>query len=163
MAIALWNHLTPFRTQKWNAAATMVVWQIPCESSSPPGSQIQNPAHWAGFFICVATGGRQGEKGKTGRKQFCVTPVSRLELCERPDKTVRCRLTQTPGMGWAQKRLERFWTAQPARNNVVHRPRIQSRDAFKLTNNCFNGAMPSAIAPRLDLCKSTQIQTNTKS
>ena len=60
---------------------------------------------------------RQGETGKTGRKQFCVTPVSRLELCDQtagsslgplqrvakrrdpgwveqwPDKTARCRLT----------------------------------------------------------------------
>ncbi len=45
------------------------------------------------------TGGRQGETGKTGRKQFCVTPVSRHELCERPDKTVRGRLTHPPGMG----------------------------------------------------------------
>ena len=30
--IALWPHLTPFRTQKWNAVAPMVVWEFPCES-----------------------------------------------------------------------------------------------------------------------------------
>ncbi|WP_233011153.1 hypothetical protein, partial [Rheinheimera faecalis] len=79
----------------------------------------------------VATGGRQGETGKTGRKQFCVTPVSRLELCERPDKTACCRLTKNPRDGVS---------------TVVHRTRIQNKSAFKLTNNCFNGAMPPAIA-----------------
>ncbi|WP_237704355.1 hypothetical protein, partial [Rheinheimera sp. A13L] len=61
--------------------------------------------------ICVATGGRQGETGKMGRKQFCVTPVSRLELCERPDKTACCRLT--------------------ARNNVVHRTEFRTNPLFK--------------------------------
>lgn len=95
----------------------MVVWQMPCESSSPPGSQLSQKAQskdWAFLLISVATGGRQGETGKAGRKQFCVTPVSRLELCERPDKTACCRLTKNPRDGVS---------------TVVHRTQIQNKSA----------------------------------
>ena len=150
----------------------MVVWQMPCESSSPPGSQLSQKAQsndWAFLLyanlvvsyssraslmrqigrepIWTANGGsrrdepqdgvsnvvhRQPKTGNSGRKLLCVTPVSRLELCDQtaggslgpllrvakrrdpgwveqwPDKTARCLLTRTPRMGRAQKRPERF-------------------------------------------------------
>ncbi|WP_229670544.1 hypothetical protein, partial [Rheinheimera tangshanensis] len=88
------------------------------------------------LLICVATGGRQGETGKTGRKQFCVTPVSRLELCERPDKTACCRLTQNPTDGVS---------------NVVHRTQIQNKSA-QLSNKT-KPQRPTKNAPTADFTK----------
>ena len=63
---------------------------------------------------------RQGETGITGRKLFCVTPVSRLELCERPHKRFCCRLTSEPH-GWGEyKNVRNVFgppTAGPAGTN----------------------------------------------
>ena len=48
-------------------------------------------------------------------------------------------------------------------SNVVHRTRIQLQYALKIPNGRPQGTPLQAIAPYLDLCKSIQIQANTKS
>jgi hypothetical protein len=112
---------------------------------------------------------RQGETGNSGRKQFCVTPVSRLELCARPDKTPRRHLTNNPRDGVSTKTSGTFLNGeagpkgggQEARNKVVHCTRIQNQSALKIPNGRPEGTPLQAIAAYLDLCKSTQIQTDT--
>ena len=52
--IALWYHLNPFRTQKWNAVAPMVVWEFPCESRTLLNFYLEKPeANASGFLLSV--------------------------------------------------------------------------------------------------------------
>jgi hypothetical protein len=117
----------------------------------------------------TANGGpRSGEPHGWG-EQRSSPPVSRLELCARPDKTPRRHLTNNPRDGVSTKTSGTFLNGeagpkgggQEARNKVVHCTRIQNQSALKIPNGRPEGTPLQAIAAYLDLCKSTQIQTDT--
>jgi hypothetical protein len=87
----------------------MVVWQMPCESSSPPGSQLSQKAQsndWA-FLLTSKSGGEPFEQGipmrQIGREPIWTAsagpegtnPTDGLSTVvhRQPDKTACCRLT----------------------------------------------------------------------
>ena len=134
----------------------MVVWQMPCESSSPPGSQLNGKAlrESEGLFYLLRNRwwtirARHPPCDKLAGSQF--GPPTAGPAGTNPRDGVSTKTSGTFLNGAAGPKGE----GQDARNNVVHRPRIQSKSVFKLTSDCTNGAIPSVIAPYAFSCKST--------
>jgi hypothetical protein len=160
----------------------MVVWQMPCESSSPPGSQLSQKAQskdWAFLHFIpmrpvrlertgTAQPARRGEGRRPGIQNVwnVFGPPKAGPKGTNPMDEVSTKTSGTFLNGAAGPK----GGGQDARNNVVHRTQIQNRSAQTTTNICSTikhgrpqGTPLQPIASYLYLCKSTQIQTDTKS
>ncbi len=118
----------------------MVVWQMPCESSSPPGSQLSQKAQshdWAFLhFIPMRQIGREPIWTANGGSRRDETQDGSSTVVHRQaDKRFRCRLTA----------------------------QIQNQSVFKIPNIRPEGMLLQAIAPYALSCKSIPIQTDIQS